>query len=242
MSESPIQYYLHSLLQCPAENLPAFVEAGVPEAVQNWLAESAERQQDFNLLMAAARQEPYITEYEEIEHVLDNFGADDGQGWKELMGCVDAVGLAIDDGDSELEQLGMAIVRLLLEAGDSPDNDYAIAIYSGPLHYACQEGYLQLAELLLRYGADPDMEDVDMLTPLHFAARYNQLDCAALLIKHGAIVDAPDIAGWTPLRRAILNQHENMVALLQKHGARITEFTEKDWNRYLKMKKNRRNR
>ena len=75
-----------------------------------------------------------------------------------------------------------------------------------------------------------------MNTPLHFAARNNQLDCAALLIKHGAIVDAPDIAGWTPLRGAILCHHENMADLLRKHGARITEFSEKDWDRYKKTK------
>ncbi len=239
MSETAIQCYLHSLLQCSIDELPVFAAADVPAEVQSWLAEGAERQQDFALLMEAARQEPFITEYAcgwDINHVLDGFRGDEGYGWKELMSSVDAVGGAIDEADAEREQLGMAIVRLLLEAGDSPNNDYAIALYSGPLHYACQNGYLQLAELLLRYGADPNMEDADMNTPLHFAARNNQLDCAALLIKHGAIVDAPDIAGWTPLRGAILSQHENMAALLQKHGARITEFSEKDWDRYKKTK------
>jgi hypothetical protein len=142
MSETAIQSYLHSLLRCPIEDLPAYVEAEVPAEVQSWLSASAEREQDFDLLMAAARQEPYITEYAwEISHVLEYFGADDDYGWKELMGCVDAVGTAIDEKDSVREQLGMAIIRLLLEAGDSPNNDYAIALYSGPLHYACQEGY-----------------------------------------------------------------------------------------------------
>lgn len=245
MSESPIQSYLHSLLQCPIEDLPAFVEAEVPAAVQRWLAESEERRQDFALLMEAARQEPYVTEYAcawEINHVLEHFRADAGYGWKELMSSVDAVGCAIDGEDAELEQLGMAIVRLLLQAGDSPNNDYAIALYSGPLHYTCREGYLQLAELLLRYGADPNMEDADMQTPLHFAAKNNQLECAALLIKYGAIVDAPDIAGWTPLRSAILSQYENMVALLQKHGARITEFSEKDWDSYMRKRKKHQNK
>ena len=245
MSESAIQSYLHSLLQCPTENLPAFVSAEVPVEVQSWLAESAERQQDFDLLMEAARQEPYITEYVctwEISHVLDNFRANDDYGWKELMSSVEAIGSAIDENDTEREQLGMAIVRLLLAAGDCPNNDYDIALDSGPLHYACQEGYLQLTELLLRYGADPNMENADMLTPLHLAARFNQPDCAALLIKYGAFVDAPDIAGWTPLRAAILNQHEDMVTLLRKHGARITEFTEKDWERYKRTKKYRPNR
>ncbi len=235
MSESAIQSYLHGLLQCPVENLPAFVAAEVPAEVQSWLAESAERQQDFALLVEAARHEPYITEYActwEISHVLDHFRADDDYGWKELMSSVEAIGSAIEGADAEREQLGMAIVRLLLAAGDSPDNDYTIALDSGPLHYACREGYLQLVELLLRYGANPNMEDADMLTPLHFAAKNNRVDCAALLIQHGAIVDAPDIAGWTPLRSAILNQHGDMVTLLKKHGARITEFSAEDWKHY----------
>lgn len=237
MSDSAIQHYLHDLLQCPIERLPEFAVAEVPATVQNWLAESAERQQDFVLLMAAARQEPFIEEYKndrKISHVLKYFGADDDYGWKELMGCVEAVGAAIDSADTELEQLGMAIVRLLLEAGDSPNNDYAIALDSGPLHHACRCGYSELAELLLRYGADPNMEDADMWTPLHFAAHNNRPDCAVLLIRHGAIIDAPDCAGWTPLRWAIIGKHQDMAALLQKHGARITEFSEKDWEHYLK--------
>lgn len=237
MNESAIQSYLHGLQQCPAAKLSAFVEAGVPEAVQNWLAESAVRQQDFDLLMASAQQEPFITEYGGIGHVLDYFGADDALGWEELMGCVVAVGTAIDARDSELEQLGMAIVRLLLEAGDSPNHDYATNIYSGLLHYACRQGYLQLTKLLLQYGADPNMEDADMWTPLHFAALNNRPDCAALLIKSGAIVDAPDAAGWTPLYWAIDSNHGDMVALLKKLGARITVFSAKDRERYRKTKK-----
>ena len=240
MSETAIQSYLHSLLRCPIENLPAYVEAEVPAEVQRWLAASAEREQDFDLLMAAARQEPFITKHaygRDINHVLKCFGADDDYGWKELMGCVEAVGIAIDSKDKEHERLGMAIVRLLLEAGDSPNNDYAIVLDSGPLHYACRCGYSKLAELLLHYGADPNMEDSDMWTPLHFAAHNNQADCAELLIKHGAIIDAPDCAGWTPLRWAIIGKHENMVALLKKRNARITEFSEKDWDRYMKTHK-----
>lgn len=237
MSESPIQCYLHSLLQCPAAKLSAFVEEGVPETVQKWLAQSVERQQDFTLLMETAQKEPFITEFGEIGHVLDDFGADDDYRWKELMACVVAVGNALDTEDSEFAHLGMAIIRLLLEAGDSPNNDYAIALDSGPLHYACRRGYLQLAELLLRYGADPNMEDADMWTPLHFAAHNNQADCAELLIKHGALIDAPDCAGWTPLRWAISGNNKDVVALLKKRGVHITEFSEKDWDRYMKTHK-----
>jgi hypothetical protein len=54
MSESPVQRYLHELLQCPIENLPVFVEAGVPSAIQSWLEESAERQQDFGIFFRFA--------------------------------------------------------------------------------------------------------------------------------------------------------------------------------------------
>lgn len=241
MSESVVQSYLHGLLRCPIEQLPACVAGEIPAEVQSWLAESAERQRDFDLLMAAARTEPTITEDAwEIGHILEYFGADEDYGWKEVMGCVDSVGLAINNGNAEMEQLGMAILRLLLEAGDCPNNDYAIALYSSPLHFACQLGYLEVAKLLLRYGADPNMEDADDWTPLHSAAANNRLECAELLIKSGALVDAPDLAGWTPLYWAKSNKHEDMVALLEKRGARITVFSEKDWKRYMKTYKPRR--
>ncbi|MBR5879132.1 MAG: ankyrin repeat domain-containing protein, partial [Akkermansia sp.] len=69
----------------------------------------------------------------------------------------------------------------------------------------------------------------------------NQADCAELLIKHGALIDAPDCAGWTPLRWAISGNNKDVVALLKKRGVHITEFSEKDWDRYMKKYKYRHN-
>lgn len=112
MSDSPIQRYLHDLLRCPIENLPALVAEAIPPEVQNWLSESSARQQDFDLLMAAARQEPYTTEYGEISHVLKNFGPEEDYGWKELMGCVDAVGNTVC---FVLDVPGNVIIRPIIE-------------------------------------------------------------------------------------------------------------------------------
>lgn len=86
--------------------MSAFVATEVSVEVQNRLVERAARQQDFALLMEAARQESYITGYKcawEISNVLDNFRVIEYYGWKELMSTVDAVGGAIDAADAERE-------------------------------------------------------------------------------------------------------------------------------------------
>lgn len=145
-----------------------------------------------------------------------------------------AMGVA-DSHDDELRRGGTAMIRLLLAAGAAPngeEND--IYLYGSPLHYSCKEGNEEVVELLLSNGANPNKTDVDERTPLHLAALNNQVNCAHLLFKYGAIIDTPDIAGWTPLRMAIKYNNDEMEIFLQKRGARITEFSEKDWDRYLK--------
>ena len=55
-----------------------------------------------------------------------------------------------------------------------------------PLHEACNFGYLELAELLLRSGADVNSEGGDKDTPLHDAVINCHVEVARLLLMHGA--------------------------------------------------------
>lgn len=70
---------------------------------------------------------------------------------------------------------------------------------STPLHYAVALGYLDIAELLLRHGADPNTAGKRGATALHVAAIYCRIDAVDFLLNRGANPNARDAIGKTPL-------------------------------------------
>ena len=54
-----------------------------------------------------------------------------------------------------------------------------------PLWCAAFGGHLQVAEFLLRHGADPDVISIDS-TALHIASLFGLLDIVKLLVEYGA--------------------------------------------------------
>lgn len=71
-----------------------------------------------------------------------------------------------------------------------------------PLHFAAQQGYVQLGGWLLTVGAKVNSKDYTGQTPLHMAADTGHSAMCQMLIKHGANVNAADIDGLTPLHLA----------------------------------------
>eukprot|EP00730_Choanoeca_flexa_P009566 TRINITY_DN12671_c0_g1_i6.p1 TRINITY_DN12671_c0_g1~~TRINITY_DN12671_c0_g1_i6.p1 ORF type:complete len:128 (+),score=16.15 TRINITY_DN12671_c0_g1_i6:59-385(+) len=67
------------------------------------------------------------------------------------------------------------------------------------LHWACLDGHLAVAEMLIRKGADMEAKDKDNRTPLHFACVNGHLAVAEMLIGKGADMEAKDWVGRTPL-------------------------------------------
>ena len=55
-----------------------------------------------------------------------------------------------------------------------------------PLHEACNFGYMDIVELLLKNGADVNAEGGDKDTPLHDAAMNNHVEVAKILLENGA--------------------------------------------------------
>ncbi|HEX4792347.1 MAG TPA: ankyrin repeat domain-containing protein [Humisphaera sp.] len=88
-----------------------------------------------------------------------------------------------------------------------------------PLHEAAQRGAADIAELLLRAGAEVNAQRTERLdTPLHWAANES---VAQLLAQHGAEIEPLDWAGRTPLHWAAQNGRADVATFLIQHGANV---------------------
>jgi len=89
------------------------------------------------------------------------------------------------------------IAKLLLEHKANPN-----AIQSEgntPLHIACLKGDLKVVQLLLKYGADPNIRNhVARRTPLHSAVEEDYKEIVSVLMKKGAYGGAKDHFCKTP--------------------------------------------
>ncbi|KAH9046631.1 ankyrin repeat-containing domain protein [Lactarius hengduanensis] len=90
--------------------------------------------------------------------------------------------ISYDDADPEKEKVG--VVRLLLEYGADPnacDDNYT------PLHEASSKGFLEIARVLLSYGANVDEKDGEGRTPFEVASLKGHDEMGKLLLEHGAV-------------------------------------------------------
>ena len=108
-------------------------------------------------------------------------------------------------------------VRLLLEAGTSPDG--WSGSFSRPLHTAAELGQTEIGRMLLESQADPNVSDHEKRTPLHIATAGGHTQMVRLLLEHGADANATDEGGRTPLHVAAVGGDAEMVRLLLEHGA-----------------------
>lgn len=96
-----------------------------------------------------------------------------------------------------------------------------------PLHNAAGRGHVEIAEMLLKHGADMNVAGSQGLNPLSCAAREGHVLVVKLLLDHGA--DVSEISGLdtrTPLYWAVTWDRENVVRLLLEHGADKERGTE----------------
>ncbi|XP_022790554.1 ankyrin-1-like [Stylophora pistillata] len=70
------------------------------------------------------------------------------------------------------------------------------------LHIAAKHGYHSVAEMLIKYKADPDAFDCNGSTPLHIASCHNKPSLITLLVNSGVDIDARSLNGSTPLHSA----------------------------------------
>ncbi len=115
-----------------------------------------------------------------------------------------------------------------LQRGDSVDaegDDNRTA-----LSFAAGNGNLQIADVLLAHGADPDHRDRFGNTALHWAATDGHAEMIRRLIEAKATLDAQNKQGITALMLAIGNNRTGAVRVLIEAGANtaIQDFTGHD--------------
>jgi ankyrin repeat protein len=90
------------------------------------------------------------------------------------------------------------------------------------LHAASYDGRAEIAELLIRLGADVHAREVNGRTPLHHAANNGHLDVIDVLVRNGADVEAKDVQGMTPLMWGAISRSgrkKEIVEKLRQYGA-----------------------
>jgi ankyrin repeat protein len=107
-------------------------------------------------------------------------------------------------------------LQALLESGADPD----AGDKTTPLTRALFRGVpLEFAEVLLHYGADPDLVGEDGRTPLETAAYVGSPDAIDLLIGAGARLGTTE--GWRALSWAVSATRIDSIDRLLKHGVDI---------------------
>jgi len=124
----------------------------------------------------------------------------------------------------------LSLVKWSIEQGTSVDQPCDFNRWTA-LHAAAHKGHVEIAEFLLKQGANVSVKDKDGYTPLHntadsflkgFPRKRTEADrnrIAILLLKYGARVNATIDHGETPLHKAALANNVALVQLLLENDA-----------------------
>ena len=104
-------------------------------------------------------------------------------------------------------------LKLLIDAGG--DVNARTEKNKTPLYFAVEEDDLRLAELLLKYGGDPNA--CSEYGSLLHSVGSGRPECVELLIQNGANVNAKDKMGATPLLRPMCSasSHRSYHSMLE---------------------------
>lgn len=92
-----------------------------------------------------------------------------------------------------------------------------------PLHYAVIFENESITDLLIKSGADVNLQDNEFQrAPLSYAAISGNCDIARKLLKAGAKADNDAFNAWTPLHEAAMQGWAEMIILLLSSGADIS--------------------
>eukprot|EP01001_Neometanema_parovale_P010962 NODE_7204_length_783_cov_139.375758_g6964_i0.p1 GENE.NODE_7204_length_783_cov_139.375758_g6964_i0~~NODE_7204_length_783_cov_139.375758_g6964_i0.p1 ORF type:complete len:184 (-),score=35.70 NODE_7204_length_783_cov_139.375758_g6964_i0:158-709(-) len=123
---------------------------------------------------------------------------------------------AVSQGDAELAQAmvleGCADVNCINSLGETP------------CHYAALRGSVGILELLLGFGADPNVnmkKSYGGATPILIATKLNHVQVVETLLQHQGDPNLPDSQGFTPLHIAAREGMLDISKLLICHGCNV---------------------
>ncbi|MDR1290422.1 MAG: ankyrin repeat domain-containing protein [Planctomycetaceae bacterium] len=110
--------------------------------------------------------------------------------------------------------------RKLLNAGASINIPTKLRFFT-PFHVAALEGYTEIVQLFLEYGADINVRTAEGWTPLHAAVEHAHLDTVRFLLEQGADPNFAKQATMAtfPLHSAARNGRRDVLQLLLDFGA-----------------------
>ena len=117
-------------------------------------------------------------------------------------------------------------IKQLLAYGANPDIKDSQGFT--PLHICCRngwKGHKEIAEILIKAGADINARNKYGSTPLYLASRNNNIDIVKLLLANYAIINIPDDEGYYPIDLAAEQGRLEIMKLLINSGAAVTDKT-----------------
>ena len=94
-----------------------------------------------------------------------------------------------------------------------------------PLYWACLNGQLEVAKLLVSAGAMVDLPNCMQASPLQAAASNGHVKVMEFLVGKGADVNTTDMFGYSPLLAAVLGGHLKAVQYLLGKKAAVSQRT-----------------
>jgi ankyrin repeat protein len=89
-----------------------------------------------------------------------------------------------------------------------------------PLHLASHRGHADIAQLLLKHGADGSAQNLRKWNPLHMASAFGHAEVARILLEQGADMEARGEEDASPLMLASL-EYAEVTRVLLEHGADV---------------------
>ncbi|XP_031622771.1 GA-binding protein subunit beta-1-like [Contarinia nasturtii] len=86
---------------------------------------------------------------------------------------------------------------------------------------AAKKGYLRIVELLLKAGADINIQTNDKQTSLYIATSAGHEDVVSMLLEKGADVNIQEIYGSAPLHKAVEISFVEIIGCLRRKGANV---------------------
>ncbi len=124
--------------------------------------------------------------------------------------------------DDGFQPLGLACffghfetAEYLVKAGAMVNSPSRNGLNVTPLQSAAAGGHLEIVQMLLKNGANPNVRETGGFTPLHAASENGDVEMIHALILAGADLHAKSADGRLPLDLAQANSHTDAVKILK---------------------------